>query len=239
MKRVEEIKYIPGTNNAYGCDKLGNIYSYHIPGGNFISDIPQKIKSQWVGSNGRYKYVSLSLEKEEKNYLVHRLIAETWIENPNNFPEIHHLDNDDKNNCINNLQWCDREYNISQQVVDKGSLNGLRSKAKLYREADNYFIAEFPSITAACEYSCDNFGCSMSGMKRNHKSKGYYIVADNENARKKQGEKNKSKWELYSPDNISLGAFNSKKTPRDILKIILKILVLKDSLLLEKPMDIM
>ena len=48
-----------------------------------------------------------------KTYLVHRLVASTFIDNPNNYKEINHIDEDKTNNKISNLEWCSRIYNVN------------------------------------------------------------------------------------------------------------------------------
>lgn len=68
---------------------------------------------------GCYKAINMSLKnKDGKNikqikYYTHRLIAETFIENPNNYKEIDHLDRNKFNNSVDNLRWCDRIENMS------------------------------------------------------------------------------------------------------------------------------
>lgn len=47
-----------------------------------------------------------------KTIFVHRLVAEQFIPNPNNYPMINHKDEDKTNNSISNLEWCDNAYNI-------------------------------------------------------------------------------------------------------------------------------
>lgn len=58
-----------------------------------------------------YLKVSLSKNRKEKTCKVHRLVAETFIPNPDNLSEVNHKDEDKKNNSIENLEWCTREYN--------------------------------------------------------------------------------------------------------------------------------
>ena len=105
-----EIKRIPGTGDAYGCDREGNVYSYHVIGSRNgrLQDEP-RLMVPYTGTNNDYLLVSISLDGVTKNRLVHRLVALTWIPNPNNLPEVHHKDANIQNNCVDNLQWVDRK----------------------------------------------------------------------------------------------------------------------------------
>ena len=59
-----------------------------------------------------YKYVKLHYSSKPKNYLIHRLIAETFISNPENKTEINHKDGNKSNNTISNLEWCTKSENM-------------------------------------------------------------------------------------------------------------------------------
>ena len=64
--------------------------------------------------NGKgYKIVGLSKNGNRQNHYVHRLIAIAFIDNPNNFKEINHIDENQSNNCPSNLEWCNRKYNCN------------------------------------------------------------------------------------------------------------------------------
>ena len=69
-----------------------------------------KIMKQQVDASG-YKTISLHLNKKNKAYKVHRLVALAFIPNPNNLPIVNHKDENKKNNRIDNLEWCDYKYN--------------------------------------------------------------------------------------------------------------------------------
>ena len=60
-----------------------------------------------------YLYVVLRQNNKRKYLRVHRVIASTFLDNPNNLPEVNHKDEDKTNNRVNNLEWCDSSYNKS------------------------------------------------------------------------------------------------------------------------------
>ena len=59
-------------------------------------------------------YFRVCLKKNQKNNykLIHRLVAEAFIPNPNNYSIINHKDNNPLNNCVDNLEWCTQSYNV-------------------------------------------------------------------------------------------------------------------------------
>lgn len=61
--------------------------------------------------NGGYLQVYFSINGKQINKLVHRLVAETFIPNPNNMPEVNHKDGNRSNNNAINLEWCSKSYN--------------------------------------------------------------------------------------------------------------------------------
>lgn len=60
-------------------------------------------------------YMQVSLHKNHKKYKanIHKLIANTFIPNPNNYPIINHKDENPSNNYIDNLEWCTYKYNCN------------------------------------------------------------------------------------------------------------------------------
>lgn len=75
-----------------------------------------------LDDNGHgYLYVSLSKDGKGKSYPVHKLVATAFLENPNNLPEVNHKDENKYNNCVDNLEWCSRSYNINYGTGNKRS----------------------------------------------------------------------------------------------------------------------
>ena len=78
-------------------------------------------------------YLQVALSKfgeSPKLYYLHRLVAETFIDNPNNYQYVNHKDENKLNNSIDNLEWCTASYN--------NSYNGRAIKAAAYRKIDLY-----------------------------------------------------------------------------------------------------
>ena len=75
-------------------------------------------------------YLDVCLRKDNKNHTlsIHRLIAETYIENPDNLPQVGHLDETRDNNCVSNLYWTTAKEN-SNTPLHKKRLNPTTKKA--------------------------------------------------------------------------------------------------------------
>ena len=104
MKKLEIWKDIPEYEGLYQASNLGNIRSIarkHTKGG---------ILRYSIGSSG-YKQLTLCKNGKPKTYMIHRLIAKTFLTNDNNLKEINHKDENKLNNCLENLEYCDRLYN--------------------------------------------------------------------------------------------------------------------------------
>ena len=95
----------------YLISNLGNVKSVQrtrIIGRNkFVQK--EKILKQHI-LNG-YAYVYLTKNSEIKGFRVHRLVAEAFIPNINEYPCVNHKDEDKTNNCVDNLEWCTHKYN--------------------------------------------------------------------------------------------------------------------------------
>ena len=99
-----------------------------------------------VKSNLGYLFVSLYCNGKHKRITVHRLVAQTFISNPDNLPEVNHRDEDKTNNRIDNLEFCDHKYNMNfgtrnirrrETAIKNGSWTGLSRKEsmkKYYQE---------------------------------------------------------------------------------------------------------
>ena len=59
-----------------------------------------------------YEYVCLSVNVKREKKKVHRLVAETFIPNPNNLPQVNHINGVKNDNRVSNLEWCNNSENM-------------------------------------------------------------------------------------------------------------------------------
>lgn len=91
-----------------------------------------------------YYYVGLSKNGIVKRYLVHRLVAQAFIDNPNNYKEVNHKDENKLNNSVDNLEWCNAKYNINfGTCIERRSKK--KSKPVLQYTLDGEFVREWSS----------------------------------------------------------------------------------------------
>ena len=95
--------------DGYQVSNLGNVRSLNYKGTKNI----QLLKPSLSGPNRGYKSISMQVAAKVIRRNIHRLVAMTFIPNPKNLPEINHIDEDGTNNKVNNLEWCDRKYNLN------------------------------------------------------------------------------------------------------------------------------
>lgn len=131
-------KDIDGYNGKYRISNLGRVISYNRnKEGVFLTP---------CDNNNGYQYVSLGRGVENRQY-IHRLVAQAFIPNPNNMPEINHCDENPKNNCVENLEWCTHKYNINY-----GSHNDKLCKQVNQYTKDGEFIKTWRSIKDASSF---------------------------------------------------------------------------------------
>lgn len=111
---------IPGHEGRYEISKDGVVYS--LTANKVIA----------TRDNGRgYLVVSLSVNGAYETRKIHRLVAITYIPNPDRLPQVNHLDGDKRNNNVSNLEWCTNDHNI-KHASRLGLLKGTGRKSLGY-----------------------------------------------------------------------------------------------------------
>ena len=110
----KEMKDILGYEGLYSINELGEIRANARVIMNKHGKpqrYPECYLKQDVSSKG-YARVTLCQNHNTQRKLVHRLVAETFIPNPENKPNVNHTDNNPRNNSVSNLEWCTHSENM-------------------------------------------------------------------------------------------------------------------------------
>ena len=75
-----------------------------------------------------YKTVCLTKDGKSKTHFVHRIVAEAFIDNPDNLPMVNHKDEDKTNNFAENLEWCTASYNRTYGKAAEKHAKTLRGR---------------------------------------------------------------------------------------------------------------
>lgn len=149
-------KDVKGYNGLYKVSNKGRVMSLSRTvrcKGNSFRTIRQRILKQEMNRLG---YCLVSLHKGLKQYSekVRRLVGIAFIENPNNYAEINHKDENPSNNSVENLEWCDHLYNSKYgtrgRKISKANLNNILTSLPVVQYTkDGKLVNEFPSIQEA------------------------------------------------------------------------------------------
>lgn len=144
---MEIWKNIKGYEGLYKVSNLGNVKSLDKK-----DSIGRKVTGRIMKPTKRKDgYLEVTLHKggKGKHYLIHRLVAETFVLNQGNYKEINHIDENKTNNKTSNLEWCNRSYNINYGVANKNRRKALLNKrGKEITQYDKNWnkIKTFPSL---------------------------------------------------------------------------------------------
>lgn len=116
------MKDIKNYEGLYAVTSCGKVWSYKR----------QKFLKPASDKKGYFKVV-LYKNGKCKNYKIHRLVAEAYIPNPDNLPQVDHIDNDKTHNYINNLQW----------ITNRNNVRKGRNKPILQYDLNGNFIREW------------------------------------------------------------------------------------------------
>lgn len=174
----EFFRDVAGYEGLYQVSNLGNVRSLGM----------------WVNSNGKgyfkkgrvlksckhkrgYLHVGLCNDGKQKTHLIHRLVAQAFIENPENLPCINHKDEDKTNNAVTNLEYCDYAYN-NRYGTRTERMTEAKSKKVLQLTLDGELIKEWASVNechrngfdrTAVWACCNNKYCSQGNVYKGYR----------------------------------------------------------------------
>ena len=150
ISRSTEIwKDVPNYEGLYQVSNFGNVKSVsrNINNNGGFQVLSEKMLVQSVNNKG-YCRVELSKDGKRKPFSVHRLVAEVFVDNPENKSQVNHIDENKMNNYFDNLEWCTAKENINHGTHNKRAAETKGCKIKMYDIKMN-LIAEFSSMSEA------------------------------------------------------------------------------------------
>jgi DNA-binding CsgD family transcriptional regulator len=109
-------------------------------------------------NGGGYLYVTLFKDGKRYNKMLHRLVAETFIPNPENKPQVNHIDGNKLNNVIENLEWNTQFENMNHSVEIGSSPRGEKSYLAKLSEKEVIAIRELYAGNVTTTELSDIFG---------------------------------------------------------------------------------
>ena len=162
---METWKDIKGYEGLYQVSSYGNIKS--MP--NRSNHKVEKIIKTTVHRKG-YVKVRLCKEGKIKTCLVHRVVAEAFIPNPNNLLQVNHINEIKTDNNISNLEWCTPKYNAQY-----GNRSNWVKKKEIQYSLDGKLIKSYNSIREASDETSEHRECISSCCHKRQKTAGNFI----------------------------------------------------------------
>ena len=149
IKYLNEVwKDIIGYEGLYQVSNYGRVKNNQT--NNYLT--PVKIK------NG-YLQIHFWDKKKHKVFYLHRLVAQAFIPNPNNYPQVNHKDENKLNNCVDNLEWCTAKYNTHYGTcIYRNILSNSNTIQQINKEGN--IIAEYLSAKQAQSLSNNYYKCA-------------------------------------------------------------------------------
>ena len=160
----EEWRDIKGYEGLYQISNLGRVKSLARATNNQYGKVDKILST--TPDTGGYLHLNLCKNGKSKPFKVHRLVALHFIDNPNNYKEVNHKDENKQNNKVDNLEWCTSKYNCNygtrtkrQSEKIKGSKHPNSRKVQcittgkkfnFIKEAAEYYSINKDSISNCC-----------------------------------------------------------------------------------------
>jgi hypothetical protein len=184
---------IKGYEGLYEISNFGEIRSLDriTPQLNCFGSISKRIYKGTILSirkpKGKYPYVLLSKNGKRKTYKIHRLVAQHFIDNPENKPEVNHVDDDKENSNASNLEWVTSSENKQHAVLNGLMVNPRGENAYNYRGNVSVFdkngtridILKGHADILSKGYTSCGVSAVLTGRQKTHR--GFYFKLEENN----------------------------------------------------------
>ncbi|MBB1530668.1 MAG: HNH endonuclease [Prevotella sp.] len=153
LNQVEEWRPIADYDGCYSVSNFGNIRSEarHFVDKHGQKSIQERILKPCKSSSG-YLFVNLSRENKVSHAMIHRLVANAFLENPEGLRCVNHKDEDKCNNRADNLEWCTYKYNANYGKRNAKIGDGHAVKI-MQKDLKGHIIKIWDSAVEACRHN--------------------------------------------------------------------------------------
>lgn len=162
--QIENWKEVKNFEGKYWVSNFGNVKN------------DKKLLKPMTAKTQPYKKYGLFNKGLVRYVLGHRLVAEHFLENPNNYPLVHHKDNDKLNNNVGNLEWCTHSQNTKYAIEDgrfKQIFTKDKNPVKRFNEYHIKAIRDLATLDWSITDINEIFDCSRGHISEiiNHKKR--------------------------------------------------------------------
>lgn len=155
-KDIKDYEGIYQVSNQGRVKSLARVDRYYVDG--VLYRRPRKERILKQEDHHGYKRVSLMKNSKPKWFFVHRLVAEAFIPNPDNLPQVNHKSEVKSENSVENLEWCTEEYNKNYGTMKERLSNMFINRKDLSKPVYCVELGQtFPSISEAARQTNTHF----------------------------------------------------------------------------------
>ena len=138
-------------NDAEIFKEINDFEGYYISNLGRVKSCKRKTEKFIAVKDDTHGYLIVKLWKDNKQYSkkIHRLVAEAFISNPENLRDVNHKDENKQNNKVENLEWCNRQYNLNHGTRNARASKSLKKPVIMMNAKTFEILKQFDSAIDA------------------------------------------------------------------------------------------